>query len=123
MPGPFPGMDPFLEHPALWPGVHQGLVAVARATLNTLLPQHYVADIGERVYIVQPERGICPDVVILEHPSAQPPTEQVGAATAAMVSDPPSICRIGLLPPTGLSSLILAVSADVPPGRDARSRG
>src|SRR5262245_55058334 len=29
----------------------------------------------------------------------------------------------GTLPLTGLSFLILAVSADVPPGRDARSRG
>ena len=26
MPSPFPGMDPYLEHPALWPSVHQGLI-------------------------------------------------------------------------------------------------
>ena len=24
---PFPGMDPYLEHPALWPGVHTRLSA------------------------------------------------------------------------------------------------
>ena len=23
MPSPFPGMDPYLEHPVLWPGWHQ----------------------------------------------------------------------------------------------------
>ena len=72
MPSPFPGMDPYLKHPGLFPGIHQGMIAVARATLNVLLPQHHVADIGERVYIVQPERSIYPDVVIIEHPSAQP---------------------------------------------------
>lgn len=90
MPSPFPGMDPYLEHPALFPGVHQGLIAVARAALNTLLPQHYVADIGERVYIIQPERDIYPDVVILEYPSVKPSMEQSATGTSAtMVSDPP----------------------------------
>jgi hypothetical protein len=24
---PFPGMDPWLEHPILWPDVHNGLIA------------------------------------------------------------------------------------------------
>jgi Protein of unknown function (DUF4058) len=89
MPSPFPGMDPYLEHPALWPGVHQRFITYVGDALNTVLPTHYVADIGERLYIVQPERSIYPDVVILEHPSAQPPKEQSGVATAAMVSDPP----------------------------------
>jgi hypothetical protein len=90
MPSPFPGMDPYLEHPALFPGVHQGLIAVTRATLNALLPEHYVADIGERVYIVQPERSIYPDVVVLEYPLAKPPAERSATGTAAAtVSDPP----------------------------------
>jgi Protein of unknown function (DUF4058) len=87
MPGPFPGMDPYLEPPALFPGVHQAFITYAQATLNTLLPARYVADIGERLYIVQPERGIYPDVVIIEHPSARPPIEQGGPAPAAMVSE------------------------------------
>jgi hypothetical protein len=82
-------MDPYLEHPALFPGVHQAFITYAQATLNALLPARYVADIGERVYIVQPERGIYPDVVIIEHPPARPPREQIGTAPAAMVSDPP----------------------------------
>jgi len=38
------------------------------ATLNALLPQHYVGDIGERVYIVQPERSIYLTSSIIEHP-------------------------------------------------------
>jgi len=27
MPSPFPGMDPYLEHPARWGGVHARLIA------------------------------------------------------------------------------------------------
>jgi len=26
MPSPFPGMDPYLEHPDLWPGFHASLL-------------------------------------------------------------------------------------------------
>jgi hypothetical protein len=26
MPSPFPGMNPYLEHPALWSGVHHRLI-------------------------------------------------------------------------------------------------
>ena len=27
MPSPFPGMDPYLEHPAFFPGVHDRFIA------------------------------------------------------------------------------------------------
>ena len=94
MPSPFPGMDPYLENPVLWPGVHQGLITYIRAALNAVLPPRYVADIGERVYIVQPERSVYPDVVVLEHPITQPQTEQGsrGTTTAvAIASDPPLV--------------------------------
>lgn len=90
MPSPFPGMDPYLEHPALWPGVHQGIIASARAMLNATLPLQYVADIGERLYVVQPERSIYPDVVVVEHPAfGMSATSQETSTSAALVSDPP----------------------------------
>lgn len=63
MPGPFPGMDPYLEQPALWSGVHQGLITGIRDALNAALPSGYVADIGERVVLTRPDRSIFPDVV------------------------------------------------------------
>jgi hypothetical protein len=95
MPSPFPGMDPYLEHPALWPGVHQGLITYMQAALNTLLPPHYVADIGERLYVVQPERSIYPDVVVIEHPSDLPLAAQGStSASGAAVSDPPWILTL-----------------------------
>ena len=94
MPSPFPGMDPYLEHPALWPGVHQGLITYTRAELNALLPPHYVADIGERLYVVQAERDIYPDVVVLEQPFAQTPTEQGAMEIAVAASDPPWVLTV-----------------------------
>jgi hypothetical protein len=90
MPSPFPGMDPYLEHPALWPGVHQRLITYIGDALNATLPPRYISDIGERLYIVQPERDIYPDVVILEHPAAQPSRDPRAGETALLtVSDPP----------------------------------
>jgi len=90
MPSPFPGMDPYLEYPALWPGVHRGLITSMQTALHTLSPPHYVADIGERLQVVRPERSISPDVVVSEHPSDVPLAAQgTTGASGAAVSDSP----------------------------------
>ena len=40
---PFPGMDPYLEHPALWPDVHNRLIAAISDALTPLLaPRYYI---------------------------------------------------------------------------------
>jgi hypothetical protein len=90
MAGPFPGMDPYLESPVLWSGVHQGIISCLRATLNTLLPPGYVADMGERVYVVQPDRSVSPDVVVFEQ-SVSTPSLPEGGRSAAAVADPPVV--------------------------------
>jgi hypothetical protein len=90
MPSPFPGMDPYLEHPALWPGVHQRLITYLGDALNALLPPHYVADIGERLYVVQSERSIYPDVVVVEPPAAVFLPERGASGTAAVLNSDPS---------------------------------
>jgi hypothetical protein len=39
----FPGMDPYLEHPSLWPDVHNSLIIAVRDTLAAqLAPRYYV---------------------------------------------------------------------------------
>ena len=65
----FPGMDPWLERPSLWPGVHAQVISTLRELLTPQLrPRHYFADIESRVYIVEEDdparRGLIPDVVI-----------------------------------------------------------
>jgi hypothetical protein len=90
-------MDPYLEEPARWPGVHQLLLSRAVTELNVLLPQRYVANLGERLYVAQPNRSVYPDVFVVEHPP--PPRaprnpESGGIATMVMVSDPPLVLTV-----------------------------
>ena len=58
----FPGMDPYLENPRLWPGVHHALVVYIRDYLRPLITPRYIAAIEERVYVEGPNREIIPDV-------------------------------------------------------------
>ncbi|MFV9504652.1 MAG: DUF4058 family protein [Oscillochloridaceae bacterium umkhey_bin13] len=54
MPTPFPGMDPYLEHPALWPDVHNSLIVALRDALAPQVrPRYYVA-VEERIHMVEP---------------------------------------------------------------------
>jgi Protein of unknown function (DUF4058) len=95
MPSPFPGMDPYLEHPTLWSGVHQRLITYLGDALNALLPPHYVADIGERLYVVQSERSIYPDVVVVEPPAAVFLSEGgTSSAATVLTSDPPWVLTV-----------------------------
>jgi hypothetical protein len=58
----FPGMDPYLEHPQLWPGVHSRLVVYLSDQLEPLLRPRYIAAVEERVFVEGPDRQIAPDV-------------------------------------------------------------
>ena len=51
MQSPFPGMDPYLEDPSLWPDVHHELLSVARELLHRQLRPQYHVRVEERVYI------------------------------------------------------------------------
>lgn len=81
MPCPFPGMDPYLEHPVLWPGVHNGLIAALQLALAPQLrPRYYIA-LEERIYITEPDQRILvgrPDLTVIgpaePESTAQPAT-------------------------------------------------
>jgi hypothetical protein len=60
----FPGMDPYMEHPRLWPGVNARLIVYACDFLQPLLTPRYVAAIEERVYLQGFEIERSPDVWI-----------------------------------------------------------
>ncbi len=50
MPNPFPGMNPYLENPEIWPEVHHLLISSLPESLNPqLLPRYRVA-IEKRIY-------------------------------------------------------------------------
>jgi hypothetical protein len=53
MPNPFPGMDPFLEHPKVWPGFHHQLVASLYQLLLPALVDRYRARVVTRQYTAE----------------------------------------------------------------------
>lgn len=68
MPSPFPGMDPYLESPAIWPDLHHELISEIRAVLNRDIRPQYRATVEERVYVSDENdpgrRAIIPDVAV-----------------------------------------------------------
>jgi hypothetical protein len=53
MPSPFPGMDPYLEHPKVWPGFHHQFVAALYQLLLPGLVDRYRARVATRQYIAE----------------------------------------------------------------------
>lgn len=69
MDSPFPGMDPYLEHPALWPDVHNRVVAAIGDVLSpAVAPRYYVA-LERRAYVLAPGELVFvgrPDVSVVQ---------------------------------------------------------
>jgi hypothetical protein len=87
----FPGMDPYLELPARWSGVHTALIVYIRDQLQPRLRPRYVAAIEERVYLDIPERLFGPDVRVQR---ARP--DAPGPAVALAECDAPVRVRVAL---------------------------
>lgn len=65
MPSPFPGMDPFLEHPDFFPDLHGRLHVHISEALQRSLPPPYFAVINERLWVETTARYIEPDTDVL----------------------------------------------------------
>lgn len=76
----FPGMDPYLEAPDIWPDFHDALVNGIRVDLNRTLPPPYYARSQKRAELgvaldAGQLRRIIPDVVVAWQPQpSQPPS-------------------------------------------------
>ena len=81
----FPGMDPWLEDPPLWPDLHESLIVYLRAQLQPLSRSRYVAAIEQRLYVEGPDRNIAPAMWIRERASANAASR---AVTVAEVDEP-----------------------------------
>ncbi len=73
MPSPFPGMDPYLEAPDIWPDFHDRLATEISTLLNAILPPPYYARLEMRPEIGIAEenrtvRRIVPDVAVVHSP-------------------------------------------------------
>ena len=91
VPSPFPGIDPYLESPELWPDAHNGLIASLRDELSPQLrPRYYVA-LEERTYLEEPGELIFvgrPDLTVVDRggPGAEP--KRRGSPTVVEVEVP-----------------------------------
>lgn len=56
MPSPFPGMDPYLEGPTMWPDFHGAMLPAFRRQLAAQAPDPYYVKLHERRYTWTPSR-------------------------------------------------------------------
>jgi hypothetical protein len=52
MRSPFPGMNPYLEHPALWSSFHLRLIGAVLSSLDSALPSRYYTEVKTQTYQV-----------------------------------------------------------------------
>lgn len=93
MPYPFPGMNPYLEHPEIWPGVHHWLIVeIARFLSPKLRPKYRVA-VEVRMYETKGENSLLvgiPDLIVKPSKTATSPTE-TNVAVAAPTTKPTKV--------------------------------
>jgi Protein of unknown function (DUF4058) len=68
MHNPFPGMNPYLENPALWAEVHHRLISAIAISLAPALRPKYRVAIEKRTYLSEGDRAIdvgIPDVAVM----------------------------------------------------------
>lgn len=73
MPSPFPGMDPWLESPTIFPDLHDSLIFLLREAINIALPKPYFAKIANRVYFESNTNFCEPDINLFRRPRNGPP--------------------------------------------------
>ena len=86
MPSPFPGMDPFLEQPDIFPDFHDRFVTHVSEAIQKRLPPPYLAGLGRRAWIEVSERFIGPDVQVVHSRRGGRGT---GGDAAVAVATPP----------------------------------
>jgi hypothetical protein len=119
-------MDPYLERPEVWSDFHHTLITFIRHALKPLLKPRYVAVIEDRLYVVEAERPIRPDVSIMRSSApARPP----GTGTAMLEPDAPAVFvleretirepTIHILEPTVGNRLVTAIEVLSPTNKTA----
>src|SRR5438105_4579495 len=99
MRSPFPGMDPYLEHPGLWPDFHARFLTYCSEAIADRLPGNYMARIESQLKLVEaaPDepRRVKPDIVFHSQGNGVGSGRGVGAATAAVaVLEPVEVAEI-----------------------------
>jgi Protein of unknown function (DUF4058) len=105
MHSPFPGMDPYLEVPSIWPDVHTRLMSIVGEQLTPLLVPKYLAELETQVVIDHLDDD---PQVVLPDVSVTSPDVTAGAPMAAAVAAPaPVQVRVPMDGPTRLVSVYI----------------
>lgn len=108
MANPFPGMNPYLESPELWPQVHHLLISrIFESLVPQLLPK-YIVDIEKRVYELSGENSLLvgiPDVTVQRSPSPINPT----SSNVAVATPPVTALKVRLPVPVEFREAYLEV--------------
>jgi hypothetical protein len=88
---PFPGMDPYLEAPDIWPDFHETLATVIREQLNASLPPPYYSRVQMRreagiILEAGAPHRIVPDVVVVRQAEPGRPEQGLLAPPRTEVS-------------------------------------
>jgi len=87
MPSPFPGMDPYLERPDVFPDLHGSLIILLKEHLQGLLPEQYYATSSQRTWIEASERFIESDVDVV-HRSREESRSEMSLSTSESTAIP-----------------------------------
>jgi Protein of unknown function (DUF4058) len=88
MPYPFPGMNPYLEHPEIWPGIHLLLIGELTKFLSPQLRPKYRVAVEVRIYETIREQSLMvgiPDLIVKNSPAkTQQPTSNVAVVPSTL---------------------------------------
>lgn len=97
MSSPFPGMNPYLEHPDFWPEVHHWLISLIAETLVPQVRPKYRVAIEKRVYEIGTSNGNgnsllvgIPDIAIKRQPT-DPDSLRSNVAIALPATQPVTV--------------------------------
>jgi hypothetical protein len=88
MPSPFPGMDPWLESPGVFPDIHDALIFLIREALNASLPSGFRALGANRIWMDEDQQRE-PDVSVMRPATWESPPNGAVATEA--------FTRVGML--------------------------
>jgi len=94
MSSPFPGMNPYLEHPTLWSGIHHRLITAIANDLAPKIRPNYIAAIEERVDEMDGETSLLvgiPDASVQSPKKAVPSKSNALTSTARTVAQPTEV--------------------------------
>jgi hypothetical protein len=101
---PFPGMDPYLETPTMWPDVHNSLIYAIREQIQRQLSPRYKAVITP--YVSLEHLAIVPDVAVLDR------GEPGAAMSGSTIAPAPLTLTAAMAVPTRLTRLEVRVIED-----------